>query len=264
MTRDRSKPTRWGEGLSSANTVSEGEEAMPAPTMRKPSGVWARPNSTVYQYSRARRCRASCAAAQARAAVGREVVGVEGLHQERDVAEHVVKDVRLLDVLDLLRLADPEAGGKAAVGEQLEEHEVRHEARHRHDLPARRGAKPLVHDPKLGDAGLADAEGLEPVEEGGEDAALKQGALASGQRAPGGVIGVGVVGELLVDEKVARVVAGGGGGRGVHGERSCPCCSRITPLPGRGCRRNFAGLLRGRTNRRTAYRRTQLVVATPA
>ncbi len=155
------------------------------------------------------------------------------------MAEHVVKDVRLLDVLDLLRLADPEAGGKAAVGEQLEEHEVRHEARHRHDLPARRGAKPLVHDPEVGDAGLADPEGVEPMEEGGEDAALKQGALPVGQRAPGGVIGVGVVGEPLVDEKVARVVAGGGGGRGVHGERSCPCCSRITPLPGRSA----AGLL---------------------
>ena len=49
ITRSSVKATRLGDGSSSENTVSAGEERMPAPKMRSPAGVRIRPNSTVYQ-----------------------------------------------------------------------------------------------------------------------------------------------------------------------------------------------------------------------
>ena len=53
-------------------------------------------------------------------AIGRHVVGVARLHEQRHVAEHVVEDIGLLDVIELLRLSDPVAGGKTARREMRE------------------------------------------------------------------------------------------------------------------------------------------------
>ena len=74
--------------------------------------------------------------AQAADAVGLDVVGDGRVHQQRHVAEHVVEDVRLLEVVELVRLADEVAGREAPVREVLEEHVVGHQARHGDDLPA--------------------------------------------------------------------------------------------------------------------------------
>ena len=52
------------------------------------------------------------------------------------MTEHVVKDIGLFDVIELMRLADEVAGGKAAIGQVFEKDLVGHQPRHRHNLPA--------------------------------------------------------------------------------------------------------------------------------
>ena len=54
------------------------------------------------------------------------------------MAEHVVKDVGLFDVVELVGAADELARGKTPVGQMIEEDRIRHQRRHRHDAPARR------------------------------------------------------------------------------------------------------------------------------
>jgi hypothetical protein len=51
---------------------------------------------------------------EAGAPVFGHVVGVGGVGQQRHVAEDVVEDVRLLEVVELLARADEGAGGEAA------------------------------------------------------------------------------------------------------------------------------------------------------
>ena len=65
--------------------------------------------------------------AQAADAVGLDVVGDHRVHQQRHVAEHVVEDVGLFQVVEFVRLADEVAGREAAVGEVVEEHLVGHQ-----------------------------------------------------------------------------------------------------------------------------------------
>src|SRR6185503_14910142 len=67
--------------------------------------------------------------AQAALAVCLDVVGHHRVHQHRHVAEHIVEHVGLLDVVELAELADELPGGEAPVGEVLEKHLVRNEAR---------------------------------------------------------------------------------------------------------------------------------------
>jgi hypothetical protein len=74
--------------------------------------------------------------AQAADAVGLDVVGDGRVHQQRHVPEDVVEDVRLLEVVELVRLADEVAGREAPVREVLEEHFVGHQPRHGDDLPS--------------------------------------------------------------------------------------------------------------------------------
>ena len=89
----------------------------------------------------------------------------------------------------------------------LEEHVVRHQPRHGHDLPAGRRPQLLVQGPKIRDARLVDAERVEAVEKGVRDAAFQNLMLAAGQRPPGLVVRFGVVFKALIDQPVARVVA---------------------------------------------------------
>ena len=73
---------------------------------------------------------------QAALAIGLHVVGEHRVGEHRHVAEDVVEDVRLLQVVQLAGVADEPAGGKAPVGQMLEEHLVGHQAGHGHDAPA--------------------------------------------------------------------------------------------------------------------------------
>src|SRR3546814_20870756 len=64
------------------------------------------------------------------AAVGGHVVGEHRVHQQRHVAEQVVEQVRLLDVVDLVRAPDPPRHREAAVGQVVEEVKFRQQALH--------------------------------------------------------------------------------------------------------------------------------------
>ena len=109
---------------------------------------------------------------------------------QRHMAEHVVKDVGLLDVVDLLGLADPEARRELAVGEKRKN--------------ARSGTSPgtattsqpvaalrVVQDPEIRDAGLADAELVE-ASRNWSAMRLQKLTLAPREKAPRVMIGLGV------------------------------------------------------------------------
>src|SRR3546814_17170563 len=75
--------------------------------------------------------------AQSRLAVGDQKFGEGGVGEHRDMAENIVKHVRLFAVADLLGRPQEIGGGKAAVRQMLEKGLVRYPARNRDDLPAR-------------------------------------------------------------------------------------------------------------------------------
>ena len=72
------------------------------------------------------------------------VVGKDRIEQQRHMAEQVVKDVRLDDVVELLRRANPVRDRESAIGQQREEGHFRNQAGHRHDFPARCPVQALV------------------------------------------------------------------------------------------------------------------------
>ena len=74
--------------------------------------------------------------AHAALAIGLHVVGEGGIGQHRHVAEDIVEDVWLLQVVQLIGLANEPSGREPAIGQMFEEHLVRRQARHRHNAPA--------------------------------------------------------------------------------------------------------------------------------
>ena len=83
-------------------------------------------------YQRVRPLPALCAASPVRL----HVVGEHRVEQQRHVAEEIVEDVGLDDVVELRFLAQPDRHGEAALGEVLEEHRLGQQAGHGDDLPA--------------------------------------------------------------------------------------------------------------------------------
>ena len=100
------------------------------------------------------------------------------------MAEHVVEDVRLLEIVELRALADEVAGREAAVAEMLEEDVVGDEPRHRHHRPAGAAEQPLVQLAELGHAGMAEAQDLEALLERVHGAAGERLLLAREQQVP--------------------------------------------------------------------------------
>ena len=70
------------------------------------------------------------------------------------MAEDVVEHVRLLQIIELVRPADEVAGDEPAIGEMFVKHGVRHQAGHRHHLPAGRLHQPFAELFEIGDARL--------------------------------------------------------------------------------------------------------------
>src|SRR4051812_3442285 len=140
--------------------------------------------------------------AQAALAVGLDVVGHDRVHQHRNVAEHIVEHVGLFDVVELTGVADELAGGEAPVGEMLEEHLVRDQARHGHDLPAGALAEHVGQPPEIRDRIGADRQPLHAVDELVAGAARQEPGLALEQRAPDSVLGARVPVPGLIDRPV--------------------------------------------------------------
>ncbi len=132
------------------------------------------------------------------------------------MAVDVVEDIRLLQIVHLLRLADPPGDGKAPRRKMGEEDLVGDEAGHRHDLPARRLGQGLAQALEAGDALLGDAEARQPVEELVAGSALQRLGLTLEETPPDRVIGGGIALERLVHGVVgADLVADGLGKHGI-------------------------------------------------
>ncbi len=100
------------------------------------------------------------------------------------MAEHVMEDVGLLQVIELIRLADELARGEPAMGEVVEEDTVRDEAWNRHDRPAGQPLQLLIDARKVRDARPVQIERIEPLQEGVAGAAGQQGRLPLVERDP--------------------------------------------------------------------------------
>ncbi|MEI9992572.1 MAG: hypothetical protein WDM86_21390 [Rhizomicrobium sp.] len=98
-------------------------------------------------------------------AISLHVIGEDRMSQHRHMAEHVVEDVRLLDIVELVGAPDELAGGKAAVGEVVEEDLVGHQRRHGDDAPAGQLLKPVRQPLEIGNGVGHQVEPLQPVED---------------------------------------------------------------------------------------------------
>src|SRR5437762_14312617 len=69
-------------------------------------------------------------------AVSRHVIGEDRAHQHRHMPGDVMKDVRLLEIIELVAPPDETRRGKAPRGKKHEKHVVRHEPWDRDNAPA--------------------------------------------------------------------------------------------------------------------------------
>src|SRR5690606_4648498 len=183
------------------------------------------------------RLRADAVRLDAAAAVGGHVVGEDRVHQQRDVAEQVVEQVRFAQVVQLFGFADPPGDREAAVGQVLEEGQFRQQALDADQLPAGGLAQHRVELVELRDAPGAHAHGPLLAQELLAGPTRQHLLLAREQRRPDLVVGaavaapglldhgggvdrhVALVGELVFD--AARFVHGGYSGRS-YGLQSSP------------------------------------------
>ncbi len=112
------------------------------------------------------------------------------------MAEDVVEDVRLLEIVELLGPADEATGGEAPVGQVIKEHLIGHETRHRHNGPAGEGVELAVHLAEVGNAFAVQVQRPQAVEEGLAGAAGEQGGLSLVERDP----------DLMLFGRIARPV----------------------------------------------------------
>ena len=86
-----------------------------------PSGLRISPNSIVYQLSRARNFTPLVLdSLEPDPAIFVHVVGIGGIGEERHVAEDIVENVGLLQIVELRAAADEGPGRKLPVGQHLE------------------------------------------------------------------------------------------------------------------------------------------------
>ncbi len=111
-------------------------------------------------------------------AIGLHVVGEHRIGQHRDVAEDIVEDVGLLQVVQLMRLADELAGREAAIGQVIEEHIVGHQARHGDHAPTGQALELLVDAIEVRNARAVQVQRVEAAHERVAGAAMQHVGLA--------------------------------------------------------------------------------------
>ncbi len=125
------------------------------------------------------------------------------------MAEHIVEAVGLLQVIELLGLAHPPARGKAAVGQVLEEHGIRHQAGHRHHLPAGGAHQGFIELVEAGHAVALHAQRGQALQEFIADAAAQHRGLAVVELGPHRVVRVRIAVQRLRDGEIgAQLLAG--------------------------------------------------------
>ncbi|MNO70328.1 hypothetical protein D3C76_612070 [compost metagenome] len=114
------------------------------------------------------------------------------------MAEDLVEDVRLLQVVQLFRGADEGGDRELLAGQQFEEGLEGNQRRHPGDAPAGGGLQHLVDFAQLRDAVVGQAELLDAVEVLLTGAALDHFQLAGDQGVPDLVLGFRVVDETVL------------------------------------------------------------------
>jgi hypothetical protein len=118
------------------------------------------------------------------------------------MAEHVVEDVGFLKIIKLIGASYELSGREPAVGQMVEEHRVRDQARHRHHGPAGQPLQLLVDPREVGDTRPVQVQRVQALEERIASASRQQSALALVQRDPDIVLGLGIALPALVDGPV--------------------------------------------------------------
>ncbi len=142
--------------------------------------------------------------AQTAHAVGLHEVGHDRIHQHRHMTEYVVKHVRLLQIVELVRLANEVAGGKTALRQVLEKNLVRHQPGHRHHLPSGAPHQHLGKPAEIGNGVSADRQVAHAGHERVAGTARQQARLPLEQRLPHSVFGRGVGLPTLRDGPIGR------------------------------------------------------------
>ena len=124
------------------------------------------------------------------------------------MTEDVVKDVGLLQVVELVGLAHEGPGREAAVGQVLEEHLVGDQAWRGDHGPAGQPLKLGIDRPKVGDAAAMQVQRIQPLQEGVAGAAGQQGGLTLIERVPHPMLIGGVGVPVLVDGPVRACARG--------------------------------------------------------
>ena len=136
-------------------------------------------------------------------AISLHVIGENGIGQQRHMSEHVVEDIRLLQIIQLVGLADEAAGHETPVGEMLEEHRIRHKAGHRHHLPAGQLVQAFGQFVEIGNSAARQAQTLQPFQERRARPALQHRGLAREKLIPHLMFARGVVRPFLRNDPVA-------------------------------------------------------------
>src|SRR5580700_733630 len=123
------------------------------------------------------------------------------------MAVDVVKDVRLLQIVELVAATDKTGRRKATARQKAEKHVVGHQARYRDDAPAGGSIEDVAQPAKIRNAACGHAEPLQPAEIFGAGSAGKQALLPLEQVAPDGVLVVGVARPVLLDRVLRQNVA---------------------------------------------------------
>ena len=138
-------------------------------------------------------------------AVGLHVIGEYRVHQHRHVAANVVKDVRLLQVIELVAAADEACRRELPTGEKIEKHVVGHQPRHCGDAPAGRPVENVAEPSEIGDAAGGDAEPGQAVQVLAAGAVDQQPLLALEQQAPDRMLFLAVSRPILLDHVVPDI-----------------------------------------------------------
>ena len=144
------------------------------------------------------------ARAAAAPAIGGHVVGEDWIGQHRHVAEHVMEDVRLLQVVQLVWPTDEPAGGESPIGQVLEEDVVGDQPRNCHDAPAGQALQLDIDTGEVGYAAAVQVQGVQTAQEGRGGPILQQPCLAFIEGGPDLMVLGAVVVPALVDGPIGR------------------------------------------------------------
>ena len=93
-------------------------------------------------------------------AIGRHVVGEDGIGKHRNMAENIMEDVGLLEIVQLACRTNETARRKSAISQVLEKDFVGNQAVHRHHAPARERLEFLIQAFKVWNSAPNEVERL--------------------------------------------------------------------------------------------------------